>query len=51
MLLVEVLTAKEIARRLDISPRTVHVHKNRLMTRFGVRNSLERVRCLASVPH
>ena len=51
MLLVEGLTAKEIARRLDISPRTVHVHKNRLMTRFGVRNSLELVRCLASVPH
>lgn len=50
MLLVEGLTAKEIARRLEISPRTVHVHKNRLMTRFGVRNSLELVRCLASMP-
>ncbi|MGO4852288.1 LuxR C-terminal-related transcriptional regulator [Phaeovulum sp. W22_SRMD_FR3] len=50
MLLVEGLTAKEIARRLDISPRTVHVHKNRLMTRFGVRNSLELVRCLTSTP-
>ncbi|OWU85894.1 LuxR family transcriptional regulator [Oceanicola sp. 22II-s10i] len=50
MLLVEGLTAKEIARRLDISPRTVHVHKNRLMTRFGVRNSLELVRCLTSLP-
>ncbi|MGR3455690.1 LuxR C-terminal-related transcriptional regulator [Pseudooceanicola sp.] len=50
MLLVEGLTAKEIARRLEISPRTVHVHKDRLMTRFGVRNSLELVRCLASMP-
>lgn len=50
MLLVEGLTAKEIARRLEISPRTVHVHKNRLMTRFGVRNSLELVRCLTSMP-
>lgn len=50
MLLVEGLTAKEIARRLDISPRTVHGHKNRLMARFGVRNSLELVRCLTSMP-
>lgn len=50
MLLVEGLTAKEIARRLEISPRTVHVHKNRLMARFGVRNSLELVRCLTSMP-
>ncbi|WP_346915737.1 LuxR C-terminal-related transcriptional regulator [uncultured Roseibium sp.] len=50
MLLVEGLTAKEIARRLDISPRTVHVHKNRLMSRFGVRNSLELVRCLTTMP-
>ena len=50
MLLVEGLTAKEIARRLEISPRTVHVHKNRLMTRFGVRNSLELVRRLTSMP-
>ncbi|GHF68476.1 helix-turn-helix transcriptional regulator [Seohaeicola zhoushanensis] len=50
MLLVEGLTAKEIARRLEISPRTVHVHKNRLMARFGVRNSLELVRCLTAVP-
>ena len=50
MLLVEGLTAKEIALRLGISPRTVHVHKNRLMTRFGVRNSLELVRRLTSMP-
>ncbi len=48
MLLVEGLTAKEIARRREISPRTVHVHKTRLMTRFGLRNALELVRCLAS---
>ena len=50
MLVVEGLTAKEIARRLQISPRTVHLHKNRLMARFGVRNSLELVRCLTSMP-
>ena len=50
MLLVEGLTAKEIARRLEISPRTVHVHKDRLMTRFGARNSLELVRCLTTMP-
>lgn len=51
MLLVEGLTAKEIARRLEISPRTVDVHKNRLITRYGVRNSLELVRCLTTAPN
>lgn len=50
MLLVEGLTSKEIARRLDISPRTVDVHKNRMITRYGVRNSLELVRCLTTAP-
>tara|TARA_R110002049_G_scaffold77947_3_gene199030 strand:+ start:471 stop:998 length:528 start_codon:yes stop_codon:yes gene_type:complete len=50
LLMVEGLTAKEIARRLDISPRTVHVQKSRLKTRFGVRNSLELVRHLTSMP-
>lgn len=50
VLLVEGLTAKEIARRLEISPRTVHVHKKRLMTRFEARNSLELVRCLTRMP-
>lgn len=50
MLLVEGLTAKEIARRLNISPRTVHVHKSRLMARFGSRNSLELVRSLSMMP-
>ena len=49
-LVVAGLSNKEIARRLEISPRTVHVHKNRLMPRFGVRNSLELVRCLTSMP-
>ncbi len=50
MLLVEGLTAKEIARRLEISPRTVHVHKARLMARFGARNSLELVSSLTAMP-
>ena len=50
VLLVEGLTAKEIARRLDISHRTVHVHKGRLMKRFGVHNSLELVRILTNMP-
>ena len=50
MLLVEGLTAKEIGRRLNISPRTVDVHKTRLMSRFGSRNSLELVRALITLP-
>lgn len=50
MLLVEGLTAKEIGRRLNISPRTVDVHKTRLMARFGSRNSIDLVRTLISLP-
>ena len=38
------LHAKEIAARLGISPRTVEVHKNRIMAKLGVRNIAELVR-------
>ena len=38
------LHAKEIARELGISARTVEVHKTRLMAKLGVRNVAELVR-------
>ena len=38
------LHAKEIAARLGISPRTVEVHKTRIMTKLEVRNMAELVR-------
>jgi FixJ family two-component response regulator len=38
------LHAKEIAAALDISPRTVEVHKAHLMAKLGVRNVAELVR-------
>lgn len=38
------LHAKEIGARLDISPRTVEVHKTRIMEKLGVRNLAELVR-------
>ena len=38
------LHAKEIAAMLGISPRTVEVHKTRLMAKLGVRNVAELVR-------
>ncbi len=38
------LHAKEIASNLGISPRTVEVHKTRLMAKLGVRNVAELVR-------
>jgi DNA-binding NarL/FixJ family response regulator len=34
------LTAQEIAKEMDISPRTVEAIKDRLMDRFGVKNSV-----------
>jgi FixJ family two-component response regulator len=38
------LHAKEIGRALGISPRTVEVHKSRIMAKLGVRNVAELVR-------
>jgi DNA-binding CsgD family transcriptional regulator len=38
------LTAKEIARDLGISPKTVEQHKARICERLGVRNQAEAVR-------
>jgi FixJ family two-component response regulator len=38
------LHAKEIASALGISPRTVEIHKTRLMAKLGVRNVAELVR-------
>lgn len=38
------LHAKEIGRVLGISPRTVEVHKSRIMSKLGVRNVAELVR-------
>lgn len=46
------LHAKEIAAALGISPRTVEVHKTRLMAKLGVRNIAELVRiALAAGSH
>ena len=45
------LHAKEIAAALGISPRTVEVHKTRIMEKLGVRNVAELVRfALAATP-
>jgi RNA polymerase sigma factor (sigma-70 family) len=45
------LHAKEIAAALGISPRTVEVHKTRIMEKLGVRNVAELVRfAIASTP-
>ena len=49
-LLAEGQTSKEIARALEISPRTVDVHRARLMEKFKARNSLELVAHLAGIP-
>lgn len=42
------LHAKEIASALDISPRTVEVHKTRIMAKLGARNVAEVVRFAVS---
>ena len=43
-LLVQGLHNREVAQRLGISPRTVEVHKARVMEKLGVRNLVELVR-------
>ncbi|MGE0407643.1 MAG: response regulator transcription factor [Amphiplicatus sp.] len=45
----EGLTNKEIARNLDISPRTVEVHRARVFEKVGVRNVAGLVRLLAGL--
>lgn len=46
------LHAKEIGAALGISPRTVEVHKTRIMEKLGVRNVAELVRfAIAATPH
>ena len=48
--MVEGLTSKEIARELGILPRTVDVHRARLLDKFEARNSLELVARLTGLP-
>ena len=43
-LVVEGLTTKEIARRLEISPKTAENHRGRVLDKLSVRNSAELVR-------
>lgn len=43
-LLAEGHSNKEIARSLDISPRTVEIHRSRVMTKLEVRNLSELIR-------
>ncbi len=50
MELVQGRSAKEIARSLDISPRTAETHRARLMKKYNVRTSAQLIARLASVP-
>lgn len=47
-LVVEGLDNRSIGERLGISPRTVEVHKSRIMSKLGVRNLAELMRIAAS---
>jgi DNA-binding NarL/FixJ family response regulator len=43
-LLVKGLSAKEIAAKLDLSPRTVEFHKYQMMTALGTKSSADLIR-------
>lgn len=49
-LMAEGSTSKEIARMLDISHRTVEVHRARLLEKFDARNSLELIARITGLP-
>jgi DNA-binding CsgD family transcriptional regulator len=44
LLIAEGLSAKEVATRLNISPKTVEAHRTSLMRKLGVRKATELVR-------
>lgn len=50
MLLAEGGTSKDIARLLDISPRTVEAYRARLLDKLDVRNSAELVGKMSGIP-
>jgi len=50
MLLTEGKTSKEIARDLEISPRTVETHRANMMSKLNARNSTDLVARLSGVP-
>lgn len=49
-LVAEGMTSKEIARALDISPRTVEVHRAKLQKKFGVTNTNALLHAMSGVP-
>ncbi|MEC7764495.1 MAG: PAS and helix-turn-helix domain-containing protein [Pseudomonadota bacterium] len=49
-LLAEGMTSKEIARELEISPRTVEVHRAKLQKKFGVTNTNALLHSMSGVP-
>ncbi len=50
MLLIEGRSAKDIARKLDISPRTAEAHRANLMKKYGTKTTGELIARLATTP-
>jgi DNA-binding CsgD family transcriptional regulator len=50
-LLVEGKTSKLIARQMGLSPRTVEMHRAKLMRKFGAATSSDLVNRLLGMPH
>lgn len=50
MLLIKGKSAKDIARDLDISPRTAEAHRANLMRKYGTKTTSELIARLASMP-
>ncbi|MEM9286666.1 MAG: helix-turn-helix transcriptional regulator, partial [Pseudomonadota bacterium] len=50
-LLTEGLSNKEVGRSLDCSPRTVEIHRARVLKKLGVRNVAGLVRLMVGAEH
>lgn len=50
MYLMEGKTSKEIARLLQISPRTIEAYRSQLLNKFNARNGAELIARLAGMP-
>lgn len=51
LLVLEGLSNKQVARRLNVSHRTIDVHRSHMMEKLGARNAIELTRIVSILEH